>query len=75
MPDMPLISQITLPSGTTYQLKDAWARDQISALTGGSAVVFVGVSTTPLTDGGNEKPTIDGSQVTATTGQLFFYGT
>lgn len=75
MPDMPLISQITLPSGTTYQLKDAWARDQISALTGGSAVVFVGVSTTPLTDGGTQKPTIDGNQLTPTTGQLFFYGT
>ena len=70
-----LISQITLPSGNTYQIKDAWARDQISALTGGSAVVFVGVSTTPLTDGGTERPTIEGSQVTATTGQIYFYGT
>lgn len=72
---MAQISKITLPSGTTYDLKDAEARLQIQAITGGSAVVFVGVSTTQLTDGGNEKPTIDNSQVTPVTGQLFFYGT
>jgi hypothetical protein len=43
-------------------------------LTGGDAVVFMGVSTTALTDGGNEKPTIDGEQKVPAAGQLFFYG-
>lgn len=28
------ISKITLPSGTTYSLKDAWAREHITAMTG-----------------------------------------
>lgn len=72
---MPDISKITLPSGTTYDIKDATARSQIAALTGGDAVVFIGVSTTTLTDGGNEIPTVGGVQKTPATGQLFFYGT
>lgn len=71
---MPQISKITLPSGATYNLKDEQARSQIAALTGGDAVVFVGVSTTTLTDGGNEKPTVEGEQKTPAPGQLFFYG-
>lgn len=69
------ISKITLPSGTTYDIKDATARSQIEALTGGDAVVFIGVSTTALTDGGNETPTVGGETKTPATGQLFFYGT
>lgn len=69
------ISQITLPSGTTYKIKDEEARSQISALTGGDAVVFIGVSTTELTDGGNQTPTVSGETKTPATGQLFFYGT
>jgi len=64
-----------LPSGQTYYIKDAEARSQIAALTGGDAVVFMGVSTTTLTDGGSETPTIGGKEVTPATGQLFFYGT
>lgn len=39
------LSKITLPSGTTYDLKDAYARAQIEALSGYS--VFLGVTTTP----------------------------
>ena len=71
---MAYISQITLPSGTTYDLKDTWARTQIEAITGGSAVVFKGVSSTPLTDGGNQNPTVDGTPVTTkSTGELYFY--
>lgn len=58
------ISRITLPSGTTYDLKDAEARRIIEALVGGDAVVFMGVSTTPITDGGSEQPTISGETVT-----------
>ena len=69
------ISKITLPSGTTYNFKDAQARSQIEALAGGDAVVFIGVSTVALTDGGTETPKISGEDVTPTTGQLFFYGT
>ena len=68
------ISKITLPSGTTYDIKDAAARSAIEAITGGDAIVFMGVSTTALTDGGNEKPTIGGVQKTPATGQLYFYG-
>lgn len=68
------ISTITLPSGTTYNIKDAWARTQIQAITGGSAIVFKGVSSTALTDGGNENPTVDGTVTTAkSTGDLYFY--
>lgn len=70
------ISKITLPSGTEYDLKDAWARQQIEAITGGSALVFKGISTTPLTDGGTQNPTVDGSSVIdKTTGDIYFYGT
>lgn len=69
------ISKITLPSGTTYKIKDDEARSQIAALTGGDAVVFIGVSTAKLTDGGNETPVVGGTNKTPATGQLFFYGT
>ena len=72
---MPQISKIKLPSGTVYDFKDATARQQISALVGGDAIVFKGVSTTALTDGGNEKPTIDGSLVDPEKSWLVFYGT
>lgn len=71
---MPNISQITLPSGSTYDIKDSWARSQIEAITGGSAVVFKGVSSTVLTDGGTENPTVSGSVVTSkSVGDLYFY--
>lgn len=69
------ISKITLPSGQTYDIKDATARSQIEALTGGDAVVFIGVSSVELTDGGNQTPKINGENKTPATGQLFFYGT
>lgn len=69
------ISKITLPSGTEYDIKDAWARQQIEAITGGSALVFKGVSTTPLTDGGTQNPTVGGSSVIdKTIGDIYFYG-
>ena len=72
---MPDISKITLPSGSTYNIKDAQARSQIEALTGGTAIVFVGVSSTPLTDGGDELPNINGGSVMPNAGELYFYGT
>lgn len=72
---MPQISQITLPTGTTYDLKDAYARSAIEAIVGGDAVIFVGVSSVALTDGGTQKPVVDGVTLTPATGQLFFYDT
>lgn len=55
------ISQITLPSGTTYDIKDAQARNDIANLqsmaTG--AMYYMGISTTVITDNGVEHPTID----------------
>ena len=73
---MAQISKITLPSGTTYDIKDATARAAIQALTGGDAVVFVGVSSTELTDGGTQKPTVNSVVINdLSPGQLYFYGT
>lgn len=69
------ISKITLPSGTTYNIKDEQARSLIQALSGGDAVVFAGVSSVELTDGGNQLPVIDGETKTPEVGQLFFYQT
>lgn len=60
------ISQIKLPSGTTYDIKDAQARQDIASLQSIStgAMHYIGISTTALTDGGTQKPTIDSEQVT-----------
>lgn len=69
------ISKIKVSDGNIYEIADKWARDQITAITGGSAVVFKGVSTTPLTDGGNENPTVGGEVISSkTTGDLYFVG-
>jgi len=61
-----VISSITLPSGTTYDLKDAAARSAIENLqslaTG--AMYYVGISSTAITDGGTQKPTIDSVEKT-----------
>lgn len=54
------ISKITLPNGNTYDIKDTTAREAIAAISGGDAVVFIGVSTSTITDGGTETPTISG---------------
>ena len=56
-----VISKITLPSGTTYDLKDEQARSDIadirSSITG--AMHYIGISSTAITDDGTENPTID----------------
>ena len=71
------ISKIKLPSGTEYDIKDATARAAIEAITGGDAVVFIGVSSTAITDGGTEVPTISGSSISSTSdlraGDIVFY--
>lgn len=67
---MPEISKITLPSGTTYDIKDATAR---AAIAGGT--VFLGVTTTPLTDGASTSPiVIDGENINAINGGIVIYG-
>lgn len=67
------ISKIVLPSGNEYNIADAYAREQISSIVGGDVITFGGVSTTALTDGGSEKPTVGDSQIDPIQGQLFFY--
>lgn len=62
---MPDISQITLPSGTTYNIKDAQARQ---------AKGWIGITTTALTDGATTNPiTINGQSVTAVAGNITSY--
>lgn len=66
---MPDISQIKLPSGTTYTIKDTVAREAAS-----SVAKWLGTTTTPLTDGANTNPiTIGGQTVTATNGNVAAY--
>lgn len=82
----PLISQVTLPNGTTYDIKDGWSRDQIAAIyaliEGG--VHFIGVvADSPahqISDGDTTNPITvkDGSStksVTATAGDIVIQGT
>ena len=76
MADNPTISKITLPSGTTYDIKDAKARSDIAsieqAIAGG--VTFMGETTTPLTDGSTTSTiVINGNNVTAVKGYLVVY--
>lgn len=67
------ISKITLPSGTTYDIKDAAAREAISGITG--AMHFIGVTTTAITNGASTNPiSIGGSNVTAKSGDVAIYG-
>ena len=63
------ISKITLPSGTTYNIKDEVARNAISG-----GVTFMGETTTALTDGSTVTSiVINGSTVTAVQGFLVVY--
>lgn len=71
-----VISSIQVPSGTTYDFKDAKARSDIAdlqaAITGG--IVFIGETTTALTDGATTKPiTINDQSVTQVQGNLVIY--
>lgn len=67
------IKQITLPSGQTYDLVDAGARELISALEAYSE--FIGVTSTELTDGSTTNPVIiNGESVTAKKGEIVTYG-
>jgi len=69
------ISKITLPTGNTYDIKDATARAAIASLEGGQ--YFLGKSTTALTDGATTNPIqIDGvtGTTTAVNGNVVTYG-
>lgn len=66
---MPDISRITLPSGTTYDIKDATARE---AIAGGTS--FLGVTTTELTDGSQATEIIVGGKtISAVNGGIAIY--
>ena len=65
----PVISQITLPSGTTYDIKDAVARSQVAG-----AITIRGETTTALTDNATTNPImINGSSYTAISNDAVFY--
>ena len=73
---MPDISQITLPSGTTYNLKDTQAREDIESIRGAvsGGVSFLGITTTELTDGATTSTiTVGDKQVSAINGALVIY--
>ena len=76
MPDNPVLSKITLPSGTTYDIKDAQARSDIADIRQaiGGGIVFIGETSTVLTDGATTNPiTINSQSVTAVQGNLTVY--
>lgn len=63
------ISKITLPTGTTFDIKDAVARSQL-----GGAIRIKGTTTTALTDEATTNPIIiDGNSYTAVSGDAVFY--
>lgn len=63
------ISKITLPSGVTYDIKDATAR---AAIAGGTT--FLGITTTALTDGATTQTiVIGGNDVSAVNGGIAVY--
>lgn len=67
------ISQIKLPNGTTYNIKDANARERIEALE--SFTTYLGVTTTALTDGATTNPIkINNKDVTAQAGNIVLHG-
>lgn len=65
------ISKITLPSGSTYNIKDVEARQAIAAL--GNPTHFLGESTTLVTDGGTQKPTVGGEEINPNAGDIVVY--
>ena len=74
-----VISSITVPvnvggtiTNTTFDLKDAYARQRLTEL--GSALYWMGVTTTELSDGSETNPiTINSESVTAEVGGMAQY--
>lgn len=68
----PVIDSVQLPgSETKYWVQDTEARDKIETLA--NATHFIGVSTTEITDGGTEKPTINGVEVNPVVGDIVIW--
>lgn len=71
------ISQIKLPNGSIYSIKDAFAREQISSILGNVTGVmrFVGITTTELTDGAEiSSVMVEGEEVLCQAGDVAIYG-
>lgn len=71
------ISEITLPSGVTYDIKDATARNDISMLKGSGtgAMHYAGVTTTALADGSSTSPIkINETDYEPSNGDVVIYG-
>lgn len=71
------ISEITLPSGVTYDIKDATARNDISMLKGSGtgAMHYVGVTATALANGSSTSPIkINEADYTPSNGDVVIYG-
>lgn len=71
------ISEITLPSGVTYDIKDATARNDISMLKGSGtgAMHYAGVTTTALANGSSTSPIkINETEYTPSNGDVVIYG-
>lgn len=70
------ISEITLPSGATYDIKDATARSEISILKGSGtgAMHYAGVTTTKLENGSSTSPIkINEADYTPSNGDVVIY--
>lgn len=70
------ISEITLPSGATYDIKDATARHDISILKGSAtgAMYYAGVTTTALANGSSTSPIkINNVDYTPSNGDVVIY--
>lgn len=77
MPSNPKISSITLPSGTTYDIKDA----ELTAVVAGiqtsvtGAMHYVGMTSSELTDGATTSPiVVDGESLIPEPGAVAIYG-
>lgn len=71
------ISEITLPSGVSYDIKDATARNEISMLKGSNtgAMHYAGVTTTALANGSSISPIkINEADYTPSNGDVVIYG-
>lgn len=70
------IEKITLPNGTTYNIKDSVAREQIATITSGigGGMEYKGVTTTKLVDGSTETTiVINNSNYTPINGDIVIY--
>lgn len=73
---MAYISEITLPSGETYDIKDATARQDISILKGSAtgAMHYAGVTSTALANGSSTSPIkINNADYTPSNGDVVIY--